>query len=208
MKKFFLSAALLTMGFAAQAQEIKYGIKAGLNIADFGGDAEDTNVRAGFHAGVLAEIKFGNLAIQPEILYSQQGSKTKFNYYTPGTPDSTIEYTAKSAYINVPIALKYYVIEGLSLQAGPQVGFLVSAKEEGEITAAGESVTVETDVKDGYEKVDFSLFGGVGYDLPIGVFFQARYYAGLTNFAKENNEEPENMKLTNNVFSFSVGYKF
>lgn len=161
MKKFILSVAtLLAVGFSAHSQEIKYGVKAGLNIADFGGDAENTNVRAGFNAGALAEIKFGDFAVQPEIVYSQQGAKLKYNYFSGSSLDGSIEYTSKTAYINVPIALKYYIIEGLNIQAGPQIGFLVSAKEKEEFTGGGESASVEVDAKNDYEKVDFALFGG------------------------------------------------
>lgn len=207
MKKIiFLAAMLLAVGLTAHSQEIKYGVKAGLNIADFGGDAENTNVRAGFNAGVLAEIKFGNFAVQPEIVYSQQGAKLKYNYFSGSSLDGSVEYTSKTAYINVPIVLKYYIIEGLSIQAGPQVGFLVSAKEKDETTVSGISVFDEIDSKEAYEKVDFALFGGIGYDLPIGIFFQARYNAGLSKINK--GDEAEELKATNNVFSFSVGYKF
>lgn len=206
MKKFFLSAALLIMGLAAQSQEISYGAKAGLNIADWGGDAENTNVRAGFHAGVVAEIKFGNLAVQPEIVYSQQGTKLTINNFSGSVLMSSLDLTSKLDYINVPVAVKYYVIEGLSLQAGPQLGFLVSAKEKGEVTEDGTDISAERDSKDEYEKVDFALFGGIGYDLPIGIFFQARYSAGLSNINKD--PETANIELTNNVLSFSVGYKF
>jgi hypothetical protein len=207
MKKIIFSVAtLFAIGFTAHAQEIKYGVKAGLNLADWGGDAENTNVRPGLNAGVLAEIKFNNFALQPEIVYSQQGTKLTINNYSGNDLTSSLEMTSKLDYINVPIALKYYVIEGLSLQAGPQIGFLVSAKEKAKLKANGESVSVEMDAKDGYEKVDFALFGGIGYDLPIGIFVQARYNAGLSNI----NKDPDtvDIELTNNVFSFSVGYKF
>jgi len=207
MKKIIFSVAtLFAIGFTTQAQEIKYGVKAGLNLADWGGDAENTNVRPGLNAGVLAEIKFNNFAIQPEIVYSQQGTKLTINNYSGNDLTSSLELTSKLDYINVPIAVKYYVIEGLSLQAGPQIGFLVSAKEKAELKANGENVSVEMDAKDGYEKVDFALFGGIGYDLPIGIFFQARYNAGLSNINKD--PDSADIELTNNVFSFSVGYKF
>jgi len=207
MKKIIFSiATLFAIGFNAHSQEIKYGIKAGLNIADWGSDAENTNVRAGFNAGVLAEIRFGNFALQPEIVYSQQGSKVEYNFYSGSIYDGKVEYTSKLDYINIPIAVKYYIIEGLSIQAGPQIGFLVSAKEKGETIVDGRAVSAEADAKDLYEKVDLALFGGIGYDLPVGVFFQVRYNAGLSNVNKD--PEAAGVKLTNNVFSFSVGYKF
>ncbi|KGO87533.1 hypothetical protein Q765_05175 [Flavobacterium rivuli WB 3.3-2 = DSM 21788] len=206
MKKIIFSiATLFAIALTAHSQEIKYGVKAGLNIADFGGDSENTNVRAGFNAGVLAEIKFGNFAVQPEIVYSQQGTKIDYNIYSGSVLSEHFEYTSKLSYINVPIALKYYIIEGLSIQAGPQIGFLVSAKLKGKTTEGGREVSAEVDAKDLYEKIDFAVFGGIGYDLPIGVFFQARYNAGLSDIGKDSEGSG---KITNNVFSFSVGYKF
>ena len=207
MKKLiFTIATVVAIGFTAHSQEIKYGIKAGLNIANFGGDTEKTNVRPGFNAGALVEIRFNNFAIQPEIFYSQQGSKIKYNIYSGDILSEEYEYTSKLGYINVPIIAKYYILEGLSLQAGPQIGFLISAKDKAEATVSGTNMSDEMDSKDLYEKIDFSILGGVGYDLPIGIFFQARYNVGLSNINKD--PEAADIKLTNNVFSFSVGYKF
>jgi hypothetical protein len=208
MKKFIYSiATLFAIGFTANAQDIKFGVKAGLNIAKWGADAENTSGRAGFNAGVLAELIFSNnFAVQPEIVYSQQGTKRSINNYMGVELDNSSELTAKLNYINVPVALKYYIIEGLSLQAGPQIGFLVSANEVVVVKADGEDLSLESDEKNNYEKVDFALFGGIGYDLPIGVFFQARYSAGLSNINKD--PDTADQYLTNDVFSFSVGYKF
>ncbi|AXG75155.1 PorT family protein [Flavobacterium arcticum] len=187
MKKLLLSAAaVMAFSFATQAQEVKFGAKAGLNIADFGGDAETDGSRTGLHVGAIAEIKLTEtFSVQPELLYSMQGAKGK---------ELGVEYDLKFDYINIPIMAKYYLMEGLSIEAGPQVGFLMSAKAEDE------------DVKDGYKGVDFALNGGVAYDLPMGVFFQARYSAGLNNIY--DGEGSDDYKTTNNVISLSVGYKF
>ena len=211
MRKFiFTITTLLTIGFTAHSQEINYGIKAGLNLADFGKDAEHTNVKPGFTAGVLAEIKFTeNFAVQPEIVYSQQGSELVYNIFFGDKLGTKDVYTAKIGYINIPITVKYYIIEGLSIQAGPQIGFLVSAKDKAKHSNYyddTENETLELDSKDLYKKIDFSIVGGIGYDLPIGLFLQARYSYGLTDI----NDDPEadGVKISNNVISFSVGYKF
>nr|WP_245895621.1 porin family protein [Flavobacterium album] len=106
------------------------------------------------------------------------------------------DYDLKTNYINVPILAKYYIMEGLSLEAGPYVGFLMSAKADDE------------DVKDGYKSIDFGLAGGVAYDLPMGVFFQARYNAGLSDINDTESPVGSTPKITNNVIQVSVGYKF
>ncbi|QYJ68229.1 porin family protein [Flavobacterium litorale] len=189
MKKILLSAvAVIALGVTAQAQEIKFGVKAGLNIADLGGDAETNGSRTGLHIGGLAEFKLTEtFSVQPELVYSMQGAKS----------DNGVggEFDLNLDYINVPIMAKYYVMEGLSIEAGPQIGFLMGAEFDG------------NDVKDNYKSIDFGLGGGVAYDLPMGVFFQARYYAGMSSIT-EDIEGVETVDTMNNVISLSVGYKF
>ncbi|GGB74524.1 hypothetical protein GCM10007424_13060 [Flavobacterium suaedae] len=183
MKKLLLSALFVTaFGVATQAQEIQFGVKAGVNIADLGGDADTEGSLTSFHVGGVAEFKLTEtFSVQPELLYSMQGANVADGV------DLELNY------LNVPIMAKYYLMEGLSIEAGPQVGFLLSADQEGE------------DAKDTVKSVDFALNGGVAYDLPIGVFFQARYSAGLSDI---NDIEGVDEKATNNVISLSVGYKF
>lgn len=196
MKKLILSAAMLiAAGFSMNAQDIKYGVKAGVNFSNVGGDAEDTDMRTGFHVGGLAEIKFGNFAVQPEILYTTGGYKSEYSDF--GT---TIEETFKTSYIAVPIAAKYYIIDGLSIQAGPQFAFLTSAKAK--LEAGGEEE--EMDVKDELKSFDFGVLGGVGYELESGLLFSVRYVQGLSNILDDSDD----YKVQNTNIQLSVGYKF
>ncbi|MBN9283154.1 MULTISPECIES: porin family protein [Flavobacterium] len=181
MKKVLLSAvALMAFGFASNAQEVKFGAKAGLNLSSIT-NLDGGKTRTSFHVGALAEIKVADkFAVQPEVLYSSQGAK--------GEGDVSL----KMDYINVPIMAKYYVADGFSIEAGPQVGFLMSAKLE------------SVDVKDTFNTVDFGFNAGIGYELKEGIFFQGRYNLGLTNLAKESGDQSRK----NSVFQVSVGYKF
>lgn len=83
MKKVLLLAAFAVFAFTtAQSQEIRLGVKAGLNMASVGGDgfyygsgsgfgSGGFGNRTAFHIGGFAEIPLtGNFALQPEILYS------------------------------------------------------------------------------------------------------------------------------------------
>ncbi|MET0945252.1 MAG: porin family protein [Flavobacterium sp.] len=185
MKKIIM-AAVAVMAFAfSNAQEVKFGVKAGVNFANLGGDADGSSL-TGFHVGGLAEIKLSDkFAIQPEILYSAQGS----DFSEDGFDDEL-----KISYLNVPVMAKYYVIDKLSIEAGPQVGFLLSAKEEGE------------DAKDFLNSVDFGVNFGAGYDFTENFFAGVRYNVGLSNVA--DTEDSDDFKMNNSVFSVSVGYKF
>ena len=70
--------------------------------------------------------------------------------------------------------------DGFSLEAGPQVGFLMSAKSKG----GGESV----DLKDFTKGIDFGLSSGLGFTIPISDSFffslEARNNLGIYNISK------------------------
>jgi len=201
MKKITVSVLAL-FAFAgatyAQTPDLKLGAKAGLNITNLSG-LDHSKGLTGFHVGAIAEIFITEkFSIQPEILYSSQGGKTSENYeYLDGVINK-MENKYKLDYLNIPIMAKYYVMEGLSVQAGPQIGFNVKAeKEYKDLDLSG------TDkIKDEINSVDFGLNFGVGYELPLGVFADARYNLGLSKVNKEGKS------FTNGVFQISVGYKF
>lgn len=121
MKKLLLETAISILGLAhVNAQDVEFGIKGGLNFATVIGDntSKDQIVTA-FNLGVMAEIKLSNkFSLQPELMYSGQGYDTNI--------DS--EGIIALNYLNIPFIAKYYATERLSLEAGPQIGFLLSTK--------------------------------------------------------------------------------
>lgn len=198
MKKIILTAmAVFAFGFA-NAQETKFGAKVGLNIASLTGDVENVSSLVGFQLGGFVEFKISDkFAIQPELLYSAQGGKESFT-----EEGVKVEGISKLGYIIIPIMAKYYVAKSFSLEAGPQIGFLTSAK--GELKAEGESF--EVDIKDGLESVDFGLNLGAGYDFTEKFSAGLRYNFGLSNIA--NTDAGDDTDVKNSVLSISVGYKF
>lgn len=183
MKKVLLVTVIAVLGLAnVNAQEIKFGAKGGLNFASISGDnTGDIETVTAFNFGLLAEIPLTEkFSFQPELMYSGQGYS--FN-------DDTVALN----YLNIPLMGKYYLTKGLSLEAGPQVGFLLSAKND------------DTDVKDSFNTVDFGVNFGLGYKLDNGLNFGARYNLGLSDI---NNIDGFNGKSKNGVFQLSVGYFF
>ncbi|OXG04435.1 outer membrane protein with beta-barrel domain [Flavobacterium araucananum] len=206
MKKIILSAiAVMTFAFV-NAQDVKYGVKGGLNLSNFFGDVGDFKLRAGFNAGVFVEVKLSEkFAIQPEVLYSQQGAKFKISgSYFDGPNYNFFRTTFKYnlGYVNVPVMFKYYPVKKFAIEAGPQIGFLVSADGKSKT----DDVTTEISIKDFYNTIDFGLNLGAGYDLTENISVGARYNFGLANIAK--TEAGDKSKVHNEVLSFSVGYKF
>ncbi len=227
IKRITLALTLLftISNMTAQEESVRFGAKAGLNLSNIKGDlTSDFKTRISFHIGALVEIPLSDrFAFQPELLYSSQGAKFEFK---EGNNEVIVvengkfvdvsenQYEEKETiirnYINIPLMAKYYVAEGFSIQAGPQVGFLTSAKTKGENTDVYNSKkTVEKydiDSTAGLSKVDFSLNFGLGYQLEAGIFFEGRYNLGLSNVI--DSKEIKKVKRSNSVIQFSVGYKF
>lgn len=198
MKKVILAAFVLGICTTAFAQQqVKFGPKAGVNFANFSG-LDNSEMKTGFHVGAVAEIKFNEkFSIQPEVVYSAQGSKFTQNFPVLGE----VKTTLNNDYINIPILAKYYVVDGFSVEAGPQVGFLI--KSEAKVENGSGSVT--TDSKNDYKSTDFGLGLGLAYDLPVGLFVNARYNLGLSDI-RENTSSGDAVK--NNVIQVGIGYKF
>ena len=189
MKKIILTiAAVFAFGFA-NAQDVKFGAKAGVNFSTYTGDnLSNVSGKVGFQVGAFAEIKLSDkFAVQPELLYSSLGAK----FENPGvTLTNTVDY------IVLPVMAKYYLAEAFSLEAGPQIGFLMSAK----LSASGNS----TDVKENFNSTDFGFNLGAGYDFTENISVGVRYTLGLSNIAKDNGND----KIRNNNFALALAYKF
>lgn len=179
MKKATLALFLVVItSAAAWAQaSVALGVKGGLNFANINTNSVGAaySSRTGYHAGAFVNIKLTKIAIQPEVIYSVQGADAATGNYELG-------------YINVPILLKFYLIGGLNLQAGPQFGFLSSATSGG------------VDIKNLVESSETSVALGAGFDISNFVI-DARYNLGLSDVDKASTE------AKNQVFQLSVGFK-
>jgi hypothetical protein len=148
---------------------------------------QDFNAKAGLHAGFFALVKWGRLGIQPEVMFSQQGYSASY--------DLGGEEKGHFNYVNVPVIFKVYTVKGINIQAGPQFGFLTSAKSKAD---GG-----EIDVKSALKKSDVAIAVGAGWDLTAGLTVDARYNIGLTEINGENVQT----EIKNQVFQLSIGYK-
>ncbi len=210
MKKITLSIiAVLAFGFT-NAQEVKFGVKAGMNLSTWTGDTEGVNLKSkvGFNGGGFVAIQFSEkLTLQPEVLFSTQGTKIDnqaVDINEDGVVDVVGDVCFNLSYINVPVMVKYYPVKGFNVELGPQIGFLVGAKTVTKLQGySGES---KIDVKEIFESIDFGVNFGAGYDFTENISAGIRYNLGLANIAK--TEAGDDSKIKNSVFSLSVGYKF
>lgn len=192
MKKLIIVLVIAILGFTpGNAQDIKIGAKAGFNLATLTGDINDAKSRTSFHLGGVVELPVSDtFSVQPELLYSAQGRKSK-------TDDNEKE---KLDYVLVPVMAKFYPIEnlkGLSIEAGPQLGFLLSAE--------GEDNGGTFDLKDETKSIDVGVNFGLGYKMENGVNFSARFNLGISDI-NDFPDDPD--KFKNSVIQISVGYFF
>lgn len=216
-KKLILAGAFVLAAFStAQAQDINWGIKAGANYSKISSEIEPDYI-FGYHAGVIAEFKLSpNFALQPELLYSLEGARSEFDFSEEGFTFSS-DQKIKLGYINLPVMLKYFATPGLSFEAGPQVGYLVSGKNEYEISSNfpddfGMNEKGTEDIKDELKKISLGVNFGLGYEFQNNFFLQARYHLGVSDISdfEEDSEDMEGEfeELKNRSFQLSVGYKF
>jgi len=186
-----LTAGFLFAGTSAFAQgEFAIGIKGGLNFANINTSSAQATYdsRTGYNAGAFLLLKFGKIGIQPEVLFSSQGSKVHYNF--SNSVDQNFSY------VNIPVIVKLYTVAGINLQIGPQFGFLTN-------DPVVKDPNTNQDINNAYKKSDVSAALGVGWDLPFGLTIDGRYNLGLT---KINNAAAVS-DTKNQVWQVSLGYK-
>ena len=215
MKKIILAACIIFAAQVASAQKINWSVKAGVGASTFTGDVDNADPLLGYQGGVEAEIKFNQkFAIQPEVLFSAEGGKTSF-HYEDATGELNTNETVRLNYINVPVLAKYSFSKRFSVEAGPQFGFVVSAKSKYDVKSDIDGILIDEsgtqDIKENVNTFNFGAALGATYFVSERLFLQARAYQGLTKINKESDEELSgfaNRKISNAGVQLSVGYKF
>lgn len=175
----FVAAGLgfLVLTGAAQSQmKHDWGVTAGLNLATFAGkDSNDFSKRYDFMLGLshLHSIN-ANFALQPELLYSRQGSKFKDNFFQVALKLGYIELPVLA---KIPFSMSNTSVAKPAVYFGPYAGLNISCDVESTYLGAthkGKCDEFELKAK----KFDFGLVGGLGVDYGNFNAF-ARYSYGL-----------------------------
>lgn len=198
------------MTITAQTEKVKVGVKAGLNLAALTFDESELNSsnKTGFTAGVMVEVPLSkNFSLQPELLYSQQGTKISFS--DPDVTNSQFKSTIDLNYLNIPVMLKYYVVKGLSIQAGPQIGILLKANNKYQDNFLGYENKETLNLKEYSTGIDTSVDFGLGYQFKDKFYTDLRYNVSYSNVFKEGDANHFiNNDMKNRVFQITIGYFF
>lgn len=181
MRKLILASVMMLMAtaFSFGQMDIGFGPKIGLNLTNM--TNSNMRIKPGIVVGAFANMRINDyLGVQPEILFSMQGTKKN-------------DYTLKMNYLNIPIMAKAYMWKGLNLELGPQFGFRTKASsEEGDISV---------NVKDETKVFDFAIGVGLAYETEMGLTAGFRYLISATKAI-------DHEKNKNSVFQLTLGWMF
>ena len=197
----FVLVICLMFAFSNMQAQIKFGLKAGLNLSTMTlkglGISIDPKTLVGFNVGVVSEITLsGNLCLQPAVLYSAKGSK--FSVMSE-------EFQISPSFIEIPVNVVYKFDLGvvkLFLNAGPYAAYGIGGKVE----SGGESVDIVFGTKetDDMKPLDFGINVGAGVEIS-NIIISANYGLGLANLSTVTTDDEE---MKTKVIGFSIAYLF
>ncbi|MBC6697122.1 porin family protein [Hymenobacter sp. BT190] len=150
---------------SASAQNVRVGVKAGLNYSSVTENLTGNKRRLGPAGGIFAQVPLssdGFFLLQPELLYSIKGSRPLFNNAFP----------LRLRYLDLPLLAKINA-DGLFFELGPQVSYLIDV-DGGPF-----------DSTRGSNRVTAGGVAGVGCQLPVGLGLGVRYTHDLTRLSPQ-----------------------
>ena len=214
MKKLILGLALTASSLAfaqtttattSSSKPVTFGVKGGMNVSSLskGADLSDSKSKIGFNAGAYVNIPVASsFSIQPEVIYNNLGSKVTREFSSGISGNTyTSDYTRKLRYIAIPVMFQYNVLPNLYLEAGPEFGFLVNAKDKfkSSTNVSVNGTNSKLDKKD-FNSFNFGIGIGAGYYFNDNLAITARYTAGINDIYKNNNGNA----VRNNVFQIGL----
>ncbi|MFH4965779.1 porin family protein [Gaetbulibacter sp. M235] len=196
LKKIILAFSLLISMNSIAQNEIRIGVKGGVNLSGLHTQFGTTTSNQGLNIGGIFELELNNsLSLYTELLYNKKGGV----FYPENTKSSTnISLDTELHYLDIPIQVKFSFLNKLSIDFGPQIGFLLNSKGiiGNSISDNGKEVKFSNT-----NSIEFALNGGFSYKLSNALILQSRYSYGMTKVFK-------NERVKNSVISLSIGYFF
>ncbi|MEQ9443746.1 MAG: porin family protein [Cyclobacteriaceae bacterium] len=213
MKKFTF-ILLLNLGICSCLMaQVSVGLKAGGALANHvykgigltsGGNGD--NLKLTYLGGLFVSVPISEkFIIQPEILYSDKGYRAG---WTSLSGASTTYNRHNFHYISVPIMLQYRLLDKLTVELGPEIGYLLSASQNIEHMGSSPSDFP-------YKDLDIALNIGVGYSLSDRWNLNLRYNMGISDVSEDftisviGRDEP--VLISNSTYNcslqFSVGFR-
>lgn len=205
---------LLVSSYLIAQEEIRYGLKGGLNISTINSSVDnvtDFEPIKEFSFGAFMVYKMSQkFYLQPEILYTIKGATSEISIMGYDASGNQLGYVnleseLNLSYIQIPVIAKYKDYNQIGLYIGPALGILLTSGNNQKISSPDNnkySVQTETlNKKDDTKSTEFSLI--LGGDFYWNHFiFDLRYDLGLTDIFKGDGQ------FKHRTYTFLLGYKF
>ncbi len=210
MKKVFLLLIAISLFAAANAQ-IKFGVKGGISSSTIKMDDIITVTQGvdeyslegiksgtvGFHAGLMTQVTFFGVFIQPELYFSSTGGDVEVtNLITQDVNIRKMEF--KKLDIPVLVGFKFGPAR---VNAGPVASIIIDSKAD---------LIDEAGYEEKFKGASFGYQAGVGLDLLKTISLDIRYEGNLSKLGDGVNIEGEDFEFDsrNPQFIFSLGIFF
>ncbi|WP_010134020.1 porin family protein [Ochrovirga pacifica] len=196
----------------AQNTDMTIGFKAGTNYSSYtpkyiisGIEGVRYDRKFGFYLGGFVNFEISDdFKIQPELIFAVQGAKfvnENIELIDTNGFSSRVDFESNinESTIIIPIVAKYFVSESFYLEGGPQFGYIINRKENITKDPFEDISGTPTEPMDfDYDKFDFGLTFGVGYNFSEKISLNTRYFFGLIE---------RNNTIKSSVFNLGLEYK-
>lgn len=179
-------AGLCLFSAIVEAQP-RSALKAGANYGGLSGYSDGK--KAGVHAGASMQWTAGKKwKIQPELMYSAMGQS-----YTTEESEVLVNNILTLHYAALPVMVQFHSRSKLFAEAGPQLSFLIAAKDK---TSGGLKADVKRNLVDTW--FGMNIGAGVMVSAKAGVYL--RYHFGITDITIYDSDADRNRLVQAGVF--------
>lgn len=210
LKTAFLCSFILLMASVVFAQnEIRFGLRTGMNKAKFAENVGSLGYknRTGLMFAALLDVPMGDLfSLHTEVQYSQKGYKIG----NLNTNNGRANIESRLNYLEIPILAKFTFNKGGLISpfviGGPSFGFGLGGTDKFCISADCRNTEVEFGDM-GLNRFDLGISLGAGLLIADHYILDARYIYGLSNLNSLTG--PDNrLKQRNRTLQLGLGFMF
>ncbi len=178
--KLAISALLF---FSTSLASSDAGFKFGVGLTGFNGDdAKEFDSEFGFEIGGTKMIPLNNIVtFNPQLLFAYRSASMS----EPYDETNELTFTFTDMAIEVPVLFCFHITPAFFLQAGPQLGLLISSKIKAEL--GDESAS--DDILDNRAKLEYGLAVGAGFQITENWAVDLKYNYGLNSFDEDGDAE-------------------
>lgn len=200
-KKIILTLLVVLCGAGVADAQLRFGVKAGLNInklhlSNFQDNVTDDN-RCGYTVGVMTEFQVPiiGIGIDGSLMYTRMNSRMEEK-----ESGFTETVSNNKNFLEIPVNLKYKIglpvvgnIVTPYITTGPAFAFKLDKNKDVEYQTKGCQVVWNV---------------GLGVELVKHLQIQGQYGFGINNIAKHVNANTGNQKIRNNYWTVTAAWLF